>query len=348
MKLKKNRISSVYKRPKDRRLILNITVIVLVLVASVVITAAYGNELKKRAGSFDSSPPPQLPADTASSVSDEPNEENAISTLYLPSAAFAGKEEFSAAVEALPDSCTALSLMLYTANDGARWQASSASIISAETGTSTLTAPDMFSLLKEKGIYSSAVFESRAFAEGLAPAEKAVLASYEQLLITELYASGCNEILIYNAGVTADTVDEITEYCKTLKKLCNGITVGISLPRGADISENGSLIYSRLASSFDFLCLDLTAALYADINNTLNPLLPDVGSADGTEETEDDAIDFPTVRETVEYELLHISRYGMRVLFRISDNASVEGCSTVLLPFLADLSLHSVSLVSEQ
>ncbi|MBR2454242.1 MAG: hypothetical protein IKB35_04485, partial [Clostridia bacterium] len=56
MKLKRNRISAVYKRPRDRKLILNVVIIFAVLVLSVVLTAAYGHHLKSRAQSFEDEP----------------------------------------------------------------------------------------------------------------------------------------------------------------------------------------------------------------------------------------------------------------------------------------------------
>ncbi|MBQ5648530.1 MAG: hypothetical protein IIV03_00180 [Clostridia bacterium] len=65
MKLKRNGIASVYKRPKDKTLIFNIFIIIAVFILSVVLTAAYGNKLKKQAGEFDDSPSPVLPADTS-------------------------------------------------------------------------------------------------------------------------------------------------------------------------------------------------------------------------------------------------------------------------------------------
>ncbi len=345
MKLKRNGIASVYKRPKDNTLIFNILLIIAVLVLSVVITAAYGNKLKKQAGQFDDSPAPVLPLDTAPPAGDTANAEKDIASLYVPSSAFENKEAFEAAVSALPDGCGALSMMLYTASEGALFKADCASLLSVPTAENAPTAPEIFRTLKSRGIYSSVIIESRALAGSLAPAEREVVAAYEHLLITELYASGCNEFIIYNANVTPDTVGMINEYCTQLKSLCDGIKVGISLARGADVSKDGSVIYSRLAYVYDFLCLDLTAALYADINNAPSLLMSDTASADGTDRELSD-IDLPTLRETVEYELLHISRYGMRVLFRITDNATVAGCSSVLLPYLAGLSLYSVSLIS--
>ena len=345
MKLKKNGIASVYKRPKDKTLIFNILLIAAVLVLSVVITAAYGNKLKKQAGEFDDTPMPDVPSDTAPSIGGTENTDRDVAALYLPSSAFESKDAYDAAVYALPQGTDAVSLMLYTANGGARFKADCASLLSVPVPENAPTAPDVFRPLKSSGIYSSVVFESRALSSTLAPAEREAIAAYEHLLITELYASGCDEFIIYNANVTPDTVTAINDYCTKLKELCSGIKVGISLARGADVSKDGSVIYSRLNYVYDFLCLDLTAALYADINNAPNLLAYDAASADGTNAELSD-IDFPTLRETVEYELLHISRYEMRVLFRITDNATVEGCSTVLLPFLADLSLYSVSLVS--
>ncbi len=345
MKLKRNGIASVYKRPKDKKLIFNILLIIAVLVLTVVITAAYGNKLKKQAGQFDDTPAPDIPVDTAPPAGDTVNADKDIAALYLPSAAFESKDAFETAVSALPDGCNALSMMLYTAQDGERFCADCASLLSVPKLENAPTAPEIFRTLKSRNIYSSVIIESRALAGGLAPAEREAVAAYEHLLITELYASGCNEFIIFNANVTPDTVGMINEYCTKLKSLCDGIKVGISLSRGADVSKDGSVIYSRLNYVYDFLCLDLTAALYADINTAPNLLTNGAASADGTDGELSD-IDFPTLRETVEYELLHISRYEMRVLFRITDNATVEGCSTVLLPFLADLSLYSVSLVS--
>lgn len=344
MKLKRNGIASVYKRPKDKVLIFNILLIIAVLVLSVVITAAYGNKLKTQAGQFDDTPAPDIPLDTAPPADDTASAEKDIAALYVPSSAFESKEAFEAAVTALPEGCEALSVMLYTAQDGARFKAGSASLLSVPALENAPTAPEIFRTLKSEGIYSSVIFESRALAGSLAPAEREALTAYEHLLITELYASGCDEFIIYNAYITPDTVSTVNEYCTRLKALCDGIKVGISLARGADVSKDGSVIYSRLNYVYDFLCLDLTAALYADINNTPT-LLTGAVSADGTD-GELSAADFPTLRETVEYELLHISRYEMRVLFRITENATAEGCSTVLLPFLAELSLYSVSLVS--
>ena len=350
MKLKKNRISSVYRKRKDRRLILNITAVVTVLILSIVLTAAYGNSLKDKAASFDDTPPPELPKDTLASTGEVAAPAREISTLYVPADAFASKESFDAALASVPEDCTALSLYLYTANGGPRWNASSSALLSVASGSSTLTAPDMFAALKARGIYSSAVFESRALTAALAPAERAAVSAYEHLLITELVASGCNEILLFNSLITADTVASVLEYCADLRAVCSDITIGISLARGADVSADGSVIYTRLASSLDFLCLDLTASLAADLNNTFDPLLPPDGTAEpeGGNGENAAADPFPTLRETVEYELLHISRYEMRVLLRIPEGAPIEGCSTVLLPFLADLSVHSASLIAEQ
>ena len=344
MKLKKNGIASVYKRPKDKTLIFHIFIIIAVFILSVVLKAAYGNKLKKQAGEFDDSPSPVLPADTSEQGGETAPENSDVATLYLTSSALESKEAFNAALSALPEQCSALSVMLYNAQSGALYRSGSASLLSVPTPENAPTAPEILRALKSSNIYSSVIFESRALAATLAPAEKEALLAYEHLLITELYASGCDEIVIYNAYITPDTVSAVNEYCTRLKSLCAGIKVGISLARGADVSQDGSVIYSRLNYVYDFLCLDLTAALYADINNTPN-LLTDAASADGTGE-ELSATDFPTLRETVEAELLHISRYDMRVLFRITENATVAGCSSVLLPFLADLSLYSVSLVS--
>ena len=349
MKLKKNRISSVYKKRKDRKLILNITVIVAVLILSIVLTAAYGNVLKDRSEAFDDSPTPVLPADTAPSIGDITAPERDVATLYLPAEAFKSKKALDSALAALPDGCNALSLYLYTANDGPRWSASSASLLSVPAGDSTLTAPELFGALKARGIYASAVFESRALSATLAPAEYRAVAAYEQLLITELVASGCNEILIYNSFLTAETVNTAVKYCSDLREICADVYIGISAARGADVSADGSVIYNRLAHSYDFICLDLTASLAADLNNTFDPLLPPDGTADPEGGNGENAAEaFPTLRETVEYELLHISRYEMRVLLRIPEGAPIEGCSTVLLPFLADLSVHSATLMTEQ
>ena len=203
--------------------------------------------------------------------------------------------------------------------------------------------------MKARGIYASAVFESRALSATLAPAEYRAVAAYEQLLITELVASGCNEILIYNSFLTAETVNTAVKYCSDLREICADVYIGISATRGADVSADGSVIYNRLAHSYDFICLDLTASLAADLNNTFDPLLPPDGTADPEGGNGENAAEaFPTLRETVEYELLHISRYEMRVLLRIPEGAPIEGCSTVLLPFLADLSVHSATLMTEQ
>lgn len=346
MKLKRNGIASVYKRPKDKTLIFNILLIIAVLTLSIVITAAYGNKLKKQAGQFDDTPAPDIPLDTAPQTGDASAASRDIATLFVSSSAFESKDAFEAAVSALPDGCNALSMVLYTARDGARFKASSASLLSVPTPENAPTAPEIFRTLKSSNIYSSVIIESRALTAGnLAPAEREAVAAYEQLLITELYACGCDEFIICNANVTPDTVSIINDYCTKLKELCDGIKVGISLARGADVSKDGSVIYSRLNYVYDFLCLDLTAALYADLSNAPTLLTNGAASADGTDGELSDT-DLPTLRETVEYELLHISRYDMRVLFRITDNATAEGCSTVLLPFLADLSLYSVSLVS--
>ena len=345
MKLKRNGIASVYKRPKDKTLIFNILLIVAAFVLSVTLTAAYGNKLKKQAKEFDDTPMPDLPADTADVNGEPVSAEGDVQAIFLPTSTLESKTAFEDAVFALPDSSTAASVMLYTARDGALFKASSASLLSIPALENAPTASEISRTLKSYGLYSSVIIESRALAVGLDPAEKAAVAAYEHLLISELYTAGCNEFIIYNANVTPDTVGAVNEYCTQLKKLCEGIKVGISLARGADVSKDGSVIYSRLNYVYDFLCLDLTAALYADISNTQNLLAPDTASADGAGAELSEA-DFPTLRETVEYELLHISRYDMRVLFRITDNATAEGCSSVLLPFLADLSLHSVSLVS--
>jgi hypothetical protein len=311
----------------------------------IVCTTNHLKLLEKQASEFDDLPMPDMPTDTSDINGETVSTETDVRSIFLPTVALQSKQALEDAVFALPSGSTAVSVMLYTAQDGALFKASSASLLSIPARENAPTASDISRTFKSYGLYSSVIIESRALALGLDPAERAAVAAYEQLLISELYTAGCNEFIIYNANITPDTVGSVNEYCTQLKKLCEGIKVGISLARGADVSKDGSVIYSRHNYVYDFLCLDLTAALYADINNAPTLLTYDAASADGTDAELSEA-DFPTLRETVEYELLHISRYDMRVLFRITDNATAEGCSAVLLPFLADLSLHSVSLVS--
>jgi len=342
MKLKKNGISAIYKRPKDRRLIINVIVVALTLVLTVVLTAALGNRLKDKAAELPTDTTPNVP-----SVSTVPGEDihSAVPdtvTAFLSKSALSSKEALEEAIGSI-NGYDSVSLYVYSAEHGAAWASEAERLFAGTETDSALSATEIFGKLKEAGKYSSAVFDSRAFNAASSKAEANAISAYEQLLISELYSASCNEVIISGVVPTDQNKEDIKAYCSKLRELCPDIRLGIAVLRTGSVAED--LTYKYLSECFDFICLDLTSALTADLNITPDAFAPPKEGEDAN--AKDATAVFKNVKDTVEYELLHISRYGMRVLFKIPDGITAEECRTVLLPLLSGLSVHSVSLVSE-
>lgn len=332
MKLKRNRISAVYKRPKDRKLILNVSIIIAVLVLSVVLTAAYGHYLKGRAQSLPDDPA-VVPSTSAHAHIGEAPE---ITAIFVGSDAY---KDMEALQNAVSKHTGAVSLSLYTQN-GPRFRSSTGELLGAQT-TAALTAEEIIGAFKSAGIYTSVIFESRALSGTLEGTELALISAYEINLISEICSAGADEIILTGADLE-DGGAQASELGEKIKALHQAASLGISIQDNANIDSTAE----ALAEGFDFICLDLSAALLADTQNTFNPLSED--NAADTENGENAAELFLNLQSAVEYELLHISRYKMRVTLTLPENTSAERCRTVLLPFLADRYVSSVSLVSEQ
>lgn len=348
MKLKKNRLGSLYKKPKDKRRILQVLTVAVVSVVTILLTAAYGNFLKKRAAELPTDTTPTLPSATTQT---EPNpiekERGDLASLPLPKAAFSDKDSFCAALDTLQD-CEAVTLQLRTA-DAVRWNSETAKAVFGIQTDGILTGQELLSEVKSRGKYASVIFETLAFSRAdststVAAAEKAAIRSYEQLLIAELYEAGADEIVLTGIPLSDALLPSLTDYCAELRAFCPDITLGLCVPSGTGSTDTGLALLARVDGLFDVLCLDLSAALTADLESSAAPLPVPMVAGD---ETAAALPEFPSLKEACLDELLFISRFGMSVLLRIPDTVSPEACSKLLLPFLAELSIRSVSLLYE-
>jgi len=337
MKLKRNRISAVYKRPRDRKLILNVVIIFAVLVLSVVLTAAYGHHLKSRAQSFEDEPAVIPSTETHAQIGAAPE----ITAMPVSYEAYKDAKTLQGTVSAL-SSDSAVTLVLYN-ESGARFKSGASELLGGAEGLSSLTAEEIIGAFRSAEIYTSVIFESRALSGEYESTDTALLSAYEQSLIIEICSAGADEIILTGADLENGGAQIAAELAAQIKPLCKNTRLGASVT--AD-NTNIDSTAEILAGGFDFICLDLSAALLADTNNTFNPLSED--NAINTENGENAAEPFENLRAAAEYELLHISRYKMRVTLTLPENTSAERCRTVLLPFLADCYVNSVSLVSEQ
>ncbi|MBQ7348051.1 MAG: hypothetical protein IJW55_10165 [Clostridia bacterium] len=116
--------------------------------------------------------------------------------------------------------------------------------------------------------YISGVFYPQALSRETSDLRYAVTAE-ESALLREFLHAGGSEILLCGLTPSADNIDELTAYVKTVKFTVEKAPVGVAIPRAVAADTNNWRLLAELGAVCDFLVLDLTAELVdeSDIND---------------------------------------------------------------------------------
>ena len=118
-------------------------------------------------------------------------------------------------------------------------------------------------------------------------------------IISEILNKGVSEVSVVAPGMTAEHIDEITEFVSDIHALSESGAVGITVSEDILTSAEASSLVSRLKDGVDFLCVDLSlcgeAEPYEYIDGKINS----------------------------EY-LIYLHMYKMRLLLPYLDNADAQ------------------------
>jgi len=251
---KKRKSTGLSKKPVNKA--------VLAAALTVVLCAAFtvmlGNYLSGKAeDAADNTTSPQIFASPDAAEAKEKSPPPVIQAL------FAGQKEDetprAAAQRLYGEGARAVSALLF--DEGRALYASEASTLFNSPQICDLTVLEICGAFTEKGIYVSALINSRALL--LEGSRKTASDAYEALVFEEIAASGASEAVLFFGPISALSEDKAVAYFNMLKAIKPDFRIGIAIPYETISDERGASVVYNLYSAYDFVCIDFCGALPA-------------------------------------------------------------------------------------
>ncbi len=348
MKIKKVKPARLYSRKKNpelKRILLRVLIVLGVAAAAIAATAAYGNHLLRKAR--ESAAETAEPATTRPALPDDPVSPTGISLCAypIPVSSMTDIWAVETQINRLPEGTKDAVLYLFREGKAPLWKNALKAPLPLYEGDAVLTAAELADLAARKEISLTVLADAPSLSASLTAEESAAAAGYERMYLSDLVRSGLTRILLRLPDVSEENIDRIVRYAADLRGLGDGLSLGAVLSLAIREKEKPELLLAKLSGSFDFLTLDLTEALDADVKT--NSTLLTAPNGGGESETEATGGSFPTLAENVDAVLELFSRYEMTPILRLPGEATAQNAADTLVPFLHGKALDSFILYTE-